>query len=380
MPGDTLSNRIFMQNSACSTSIRRQRVKAALVNLYIGDALSMPVHWFYNPVDILRSFPPFGVQDMQPAPLHHPSSIMSLHSTRQGGRIQPGSGKQVVGDVILKGRRQLWGKPNTHYHHALKAGENTLNTWCARLLMNGMTEHGHYEPEWWAQRYIDFMTADPPQHPDTYAESYHREFFSNLVVGKDPLDCGAVTHDTPSMGALVTVAPLSMALLASQPLEEVQKQVREHVRLTHPDEFLMQVVDAYVALLSDLLNRPEDTPSTSYLIDASKAIPGSDLASLIGQPRGDAHVVGRLYSLACYIKDSWPCVCYLAEKYQDDASRGLLVNTNLGGENAHRGSVLGTLLGLSSGTFDDQHFKQLHQHESLEQEIEHWVDRFYPGT
>lgn len=69
-----------------SEEIKRTRVKAALVNLYIGDALSMPVHWFYNPVDILKAFPPNGITKMQAAPQYHPSSIMNLHSTTSGGR------------------------------------------------------------------------------------------------------------------------------------------------------------------------------------------------------------------------------------------------------------------------------------------------------
>ena len=59
-----------------SKEIKRTRVKAALVNLYIGDALSMPVHWFYNPVDILKAFPPNGITKMQAAPQSHPTSIM----------------------------------------------------------------------------------------------------------------------------------------------------------------------------------------------------------------------------------------------------------------------------------------------------------------
>jgi ADP-ribosylglycohydrolase len=29
-----------------------QFARASLYGLYIGDALSMPVHWFYNPEDI----------------------------------------------------------------------------------------------------------------------------------------------------------------------------------------------------------------------------------------------------------------------------------------------------------------------------------------
>ena len=45
------------------------------------------------------------------------------------------------------------------------------------------------------------MTAEPPQHPDTYAESYHRGFFANLDQGRPAHKCGAVTMTPhPSAG------------------------------------------------------------------------------------------------------------------------------------------------------------------------------------
>jgi ADP-ribosylglycohydrolase len=339
----------------------------------------MPVHWFYNPGDILRQFPPHGIKGMQAAPALHPSSIMRLHSTSRGGRGLQSSEAQVdiVGDVILKGKRHLWGRPNGHYHHGMQAGENTLNAWWARWVMQSMTRNGSYDPNRWVAEYIEKMTADPPQHPDTYAESCHRGFFANLQSGMPPTRCGAVTHDTPSMGALVTVAPLALALLATQPLDLVQQQCRTHVWLTHPDNTLMKVVDSYVALMASLLERSEGVSCLDPLATAAAVIPGTRLESLIDQPRGDAYVVGRMYSLACYISDSWPSVCYLAARYHDDPGKALLTNTNLGGENAHRGSVLGTLVGLASGLVDEDLYSCLAGQNELDRQLNQWLDRFY---
>ncbi|MFK7855274.1 MAG: ADP-ribosylglycohydrolase family protein [Granulosicoccus sp.] len=367
-------------NTNDPSSLLRTRAKAALANLFIGDALSMPVHWYYNPGNILTSFPPHGIQGMEAAPELHPSSIMALHSTSQGGRGRQDKTerKEIVGDVILKGRRHLWGRANGHYHHGMPAGENTLNAWWAKWLMNSLARTGHYDPDIWIHEYIELMTADPPAHPDTYAESCHRGFFANLISGKNPMHCGAVTHDTPSMGALVTIGPLALALLSTQPLDKVQQQCRAHTWLTHPDDNLMQVIDSYVTLIYTLLNRQEDEPVIEAFEEAAKVIPGTHLAQLLNQSRGDAHVVGRVYSLACYITDSWPSVCYLAAKYQANPRKALLTNTNLGGENAHRGSVLGTIVGLASGHYDSEHYESLAGHNSLDTEIDQWLDQFYP--
>ena len=49
------------------------------------------------------------------------------------------------------------------------------------------------------------------------------------------------------------------------------------------------------------------------------------------------------------LEDAVPAVCYLALKYHDDPETALIVNTNLGGDNAARGAVLGALLGACHG-------------------------------
>lgn len=366
-----------------------QRVTASLKSLFIGDALSMPVHWFYRASDIIRYFPPHGIERMEAAPPNHPSSIMSLHSKDSGGRRKTASRKktaltgQVVGDIILKGRAEHWGGQQTHYHHGMQAGDNTLNACCARLMMRHLVEQGGYDQTLWLDSYIEFMTADSAMHPDTYAESYHRSFFANFKAGMDPHKCGEATHDTPSMGALVTVAPLALALFKSHTLEEAQSVCCQHVQLTHPDRSLMVVVCAYVSILFDFLNIDiaSDAIVTPGIViqqfaKAANAVPGVKLEQLLMKNTADAAVVGGMFSTACYISDSWPSVCFLAAKYFESPGRALLVNTNLGGENAHRGSVLGTLVSLTQGSYDLALFDQLLHRDAIEKEVQQLTDNF----
>lgn len=360
-----------------STYIIHARARAALRSLYIADALSMPVHWYYNPLDIVRDFAG-GIQKMEAAPRAHPSSIMALHSTHAGGRGAQGSShslapkKEIVGEVILKGKRQFWGQANQHYHQGMQAGENTLNAHCARLVTRLLIkDKGRYNSDRFLDSYIAFMTADEPQHPDTYAESYHRGFFANLQAGKPQNKCGAVTHDTPSVGGLVTIAPIAIAeLLINRDLTRVQRVCREHLHLTHPDKHLGKVCDAYVALIEGLLFR-EEAVSTSDLLVAALATPmGIDLFKLRAKNLSDNEVVGGLFSKACYIDDSWPSLIYLADRYAETPAKALLTNTNLGGENCHRGSVLGVIVGLISADPLEPLFNQLHDRVDIELEIE----------
>ena len=365
---------------SCSSETVRSRVRSSLELVFCGDALSMPVHWFYRPSDILRYFPPMGITAMEAAPAEHPSAIMTLHSTQRGGRQSVAKGNsEIVGDVILKGREHLWKQGGAHYHHGMPAGENTLNTWVARLMLEWMTDRCAYDVDGWLQQYVDFMIADPPRHPDTYAESCHREFFANREAGKPLRECGGVTHDTPSMGALVTLPPLALALLATQPLADVQAACREHVQTTHPDKGLLSVVDSYVALLANLLFRPEEETADDYIEAAAVTQLSGSISSILKKKNDPREIVGGVFSLACYISDSWPSVCYLAHRYASDPGKALLLNSNLGGENAHRGSVLGSLIGLVTPDQHESLFAQLHRKNEISEAIGQWVDFHYPA-
>ncbi len=253
----------------------------------------------------------------------------------------------------------------------MQAGDNTLNAHCARVLMRSIiASNGRYSRDHFLQSYIEFMTAEPPRHRDTYAESYHRGFFANLVAGKPPHQCGARTHDTPSMGGLVTIGPLAISsLLHGDALTTVQTTCREHLFLTHPDEALGRICDGYVALVAGLLLRKADESPDRHLLEAAQTTMGIDLASMVERARTDRDIVGGRYSTACYISDSWPSLLYLAFKYRKDLKAALLANTNLGGENAHRGAVLGGIVSLSCDLTANDWLGQLVDYPAIRSEI-----------
>ena len=357
--------------------VQIDRISVALKSMFIADSLAMPVHWYYRTADILNVFPG-GIKDFQNAPDHHPSSIMSLHSTQQGGRKSASKRKQreIVGDVILKGKAEFWNIPNIQYHHGMMAGDNTLNAHCVRVLIRSLIENdGHYDSDRFLDHYIDFMTADPPQHNDTYAESYHRGFFDNLSNGKPKNQCGAKTHDTASIGGLVTIAPLvfTQRLLGAS-LEKVQKLCQQHLQLTHPDDYLTKICSSYVKLLDNLLFRKDNDSAAEIINHASVSGIRLNLQELDSRVLSDHQVIGSIYSSACYIEHSWPGVLYLAFRYHDNLKQGLIANTNLGGDNVHRGIVLATLLGLLSGKTENAWFKQLIAQSEINAEINKLIE------
>lgn len=338
----------------------KQRAIAAFKLIYVADALAMPVHWFYNPQDILNAFPK-GIQKFEAAPLKHPHDFLSLPAPTE---------KQIVGDVILKDKRKFWGVPNQHVHQGMAAGDNTLNACCARLVMRTLAQNaGHYDADAFLQNYIAFMTSEIPQHPDTYAEFYHRAFFENLEKGNPPDKCGKAADTTASMGGLVTVGPVAIAeLLLERNLPKVQNICREHLWLTHPDVSLAKICDHYVELIDSLLFRAESENVKAIIAGAAFKSIDLDVKKLCEKTLDDNDVIGGQFSKACPITDSWPSLLYLAYKYSADPKAALLANTNVGGENCHRGSVLGVVMGLANADGLDELFEQLvHRNEIIKE-------------
>jgi len=134
-------------------------------------------------------------------------------------------------------------------------------------------------------------------------------------------------------------------------VEQAVQAGLKQLRLTHRSQPLEVFAAAYCRLLAQVVFSPPQ--SLTPLLQAQAPALGKGLSALLSQAadhQGSAtQVVGGLYSPACYIQDSFPSVLYLAARYAHDFEAALIANTNAGGDNCHRGSVLGALLGAWLG-------------------------------
>ncbi len=355
---------------------KSDRMRRALWGMFVGDALAMPVHWYYN---IATLWQDFGViRDYQAPKAHHPNSIMALANTAKAGRgNQEGD---IVGNVILKGKKHHWGQANRHYHQGMQAGDNTLNLLCARVLMRSLNAVGEYDPKDFLQEYIKFMT-EPDQHNDTYAESFHRDFFANYARGIAPEKCvGAEGHDTASIGGLVCLPIVILSALRDHDLSSLNEIALTQQRLTHQSSLL----ERYTLALSDLLfhifdSHEPDIEALACRVAKGVGFPAADvLQSVRRKQSSDLDVIGGLLSPACYIDQSFPSVLYLAARYSNDFEAALIANTNVGGDNCHRGAVLGALLGATLGyeAIPKRWVEGLTSHQELHNEIEQFITHF----
>lgn len=355
---------------------KADRLRGALWGMFIGDALAMPVHWYYSIATLWQDFG--QIRDYQAPKAHHPNSIMALANTAKAGRgSQDGD---IVGNVILKGKKHHWGQANRHYHQGMQAGDNTLNLLCARVLLRSLITNGCYDSTDYLHAYIRFMT-EPNQHNDTYAESYHRDFFANYAKGVAPENCaGEEGHDTASMGGLVSLPLVIMATLRDGNLATTNAAALEQQRLTHRSDLLGRHALELSQLLFQLFN--DSNPDIEQLACAAASKLGFPAAQVIQSVRRnqsvDSEIIGGILSPACYIDQSFPSVLYLAARYHDDFESAMIANTNVGGDNCHRGAVLGAILGaaLGVGAIPKRWINGLTAHTQLNDEIEQFTSHY----
>ncbi len=313
--------------------------KSAFLGSLVADAFAMPVHWYYDRNALVRDY---GVVQEFVAPKNpHADSILWR------SEYTPVNEK---GD-ILREQAAFWGQRGIHYHQFLEAGENTVNYRLAAELVRWSDGGGGYEADAWLERYIELMLT-PGWHRDTYLEEYHRGFFMKYASGKAPRKC-AIRDE--HIGGLAQVAAVCLA--AEKPdLAALRATVREHVGLTHEHKNVQLAADTLVRLLWKI---GEDVPLRDAIqSEAGDWFSAKKAERWIDLP--DSQIIGQKYSPACYIDQSMPASIYLAWKYHDDFFRGIQANAMVGGDNCHRGAVVGALLGAANGV-DDKWVSELHE-------------------
>jgi hypothetical protein len=363
------------------------RLRNALWSFFAGDALAAPTHWFYGGQRQIREYyGPHGITRYTKPTFELAGSILNKSDPRGGGRAKFGKAAEktsIIGDVINHGKLDLWNAgEQVHYHATLAAGENTLEAQLARVLMRSVVQTGGaFDPDHFRNAYVNFMTT-PGSHNDCYASTCHRMFFANLVYKKlDLRDCPDNDgHNVDTIDGLVLPTLVSLAVAAraatataseGSPLssEEVSRQSALCAGVTRRSPVLERAAEGWGRLVASAL----------WFGQGKVAETAKEVAHSLGmrEPR----VVPHDEMTACYLSSAFPAlldniVTHTSKK--TGVWQALLINANTGGENVHRGSCLGAVLGAAapsrSAVVDPpQMIQGLHDLKELEREIEEFV-------
>lgn len=327
-----------------------------LLGALVADAVAMPVHWYYDQAALDHDYPDLAARAAGESPYLAPKNPHAGSILWRSQWTPPGPKFD-----ILRDQAAYWGKRGVHYHQFLAAGENTLNFRLAAELFDMVRRDRAYDPEKWLDRYVRLM-LEPGWHRDTYVEEYHRHFFTNLAAGRKPINCGV--RDV-HIGGLVPVSALVAALGPRH--HDLREIVRLHVGLTHKDPDVLAAADALVKILAAALPRPESAGRSAE--DGAAAVReailehGRDWISAAKlsawKKLSDRQLVGGTLSSACYIDEAFPAALALAYRHAGDFTAGVVANARCGGDNCHRGAVVGSLLAAAGG-IPDRFLSSLH--------------------
>eukprot|EP00933_Yihiella_yeosuensis_P049598 TRINITY_DN4665_c2_g1_i1.p1 TRINITY_DN4665_c2_g1~~TRINITY_DN4665_c2_g1_i1.p1 ORF type:complete len:289 (+),score=34.11 TRINITY_DN4665_c2_g1_i1:80-946(+) len=250
------------------------RVAGALWGMHIGDALSMPSHWYYGGSgQVMRDYGQISGYVKPKVELS--GSIMALSNT--GGAGRGSNDGEIIGTVIAHGKKKYWARGRAHHYHCtLDQGENTVDCDLVRLTYKHIAENnGEFSPQKLQNEYVTFMTT-PGTYNDCYISTTHRMFFANrergLPLDRCPDNDG---HNVDTTCGLPMSIPVALAT-AHIPLEDACKEVAKSISVTRNS----RPCEQYGGVLADMLRKVlHDKPLSQVL----ESVGGKQLISGINR-------------------------------------------------------------------------------------------------
>ncbi len=398
------------------------KIKNALWGLFIADSISMPVHWYYKREYIKNEF---GTIDAYHKASHpHPESFMvgntyfpNVQMAKQLNRpfdilhkhIQFYNTSYNDLDINLKVHEGEHKNPmplldeRYHYHHGLEAGENTLGANLVRVLIRSVIKNGEYNQDLFLDDFITYMTTIG-QNRDAYLEIYIRDWFENYSKGIAPELCANTQHNRWSIGSHGgIIRPLILSLTAKSSYDGVGIAI-DHQNLTHRSQNISSALAQLVPLLFDLINdnSPMDSLNSTVEDIALVKLHGFELSKKYANAMGPANIpkdemwkihteftderlsellpnatdenmITTRFATACYPEHGIPLILYFLYKNSFNFKQSILDNANAGGDNVHRGMILGALAGASSEEIPKDLKMGLKAYEDIKNEIDEFV-------
>ena len=98
-----------------------------------------------------------------------------------------------------------------------------------------------------------------------------------------------------------------------------------------------------------------------------------DVEAMVRERR-EREVTRKQFASACYPEHGLPMLLFLAVRHEFDPEKALIANANAGGDNVHRGMLLGMLVGAAAEKMPESLVRGLADHTALQEEIGAYAD------
>ena len=327
-----------------STNTLHDRAAGAIMGAFIGDAMGLGPHWYYDLNELRRDYGPWITDYTDPKP----------------GR----------------------------YHAGLKAGQLSQAGFILKLLLESLAERGDYDEADFCRRMdedlLPQLDGTPVSGPGGYTSQSIRELWRQRVLQQIPWgQTGGHADDTEAIERILALA----VRYARQPAR-LAGAIAANTVLTQLDQAIVAMTVAYGAVLgllvqghtlnaqlsgklmrlvnkgdlpfhhitSENLQPPRpgdpDPPRAGKFSSPDALLTPSYMATAAADPDiriEPAWKVSLVYGMPCAIYHQLPAAYYLAARFHDDFESALLHAINGGGQNQARAMLACALVGAQVG-------------------------------
>ena len=320
------------------------RAVGALLGAFIGDALALGPHWYYD-LDQLHA--DYG-------------QWISDYSTPKPGR----------------------------YHAGMKAGQLSQSGVLLRLTLQSLVDRAHYDEADFCRRldneFFPLLDGTPLSGPGGYTSQSIREAWRKRVGAGLPWGQVAGNADTTEAAERILAIAVRYAL---QPAE-LASAVCRNTLLTQSDGTVVAMTVAFGAVLGMLVEGqnldsnisgklmarvksgelpfhsvtsgnlqaprpgPVEAPTAGRFPSPDALLSQSSIAQAAIDPDiriEPAWKVSLVYGMPCAVYHQFPAAYYLAARFHDDFESAVLNAVNGGGQNQARAILAGALAGAQTG-------------------------------
>jgi ADP-ribosylglycohydrolase len=322
----------------------QDRAAGAIMGAFIGDALGLGPHWYYDLEELHRDY----------------GDWITTYTNPKPGR----------------------------YHEGLEAGQLSQAGVILRLMLRSLVERGGYDEADFCRRMDEelfpLLDGTPVNGPGGYTSQSIRHAWRMRVQQKLPWGQTGGHADTTE----AIERTLAVAVRHAFQLRELAIAVSSNTRLTQIDDIVLSLTVAYGAVLALLIQgnkldknlsgklmqrvktgelpfhavtladlqppRPgdPDPPQAGRFASPDALLTPSNVATAATDPNipiEPAWKVSLLYGMPCAIYHQLPAAYYLAARFPADFESAVLHAVNGGGQNQARAILTGALAGAQTG-------------------------------
>lgn len=322
----------------------QDRAAGAIMGAFIGDALGVGPHWYYDLAELRRDYGDWISDYTDPQP--------------------------------------------DRYHAGLKAGQLSQAGFILKLMLRSLVERGGYDETDFCSRMdenlLPLLDGTPVNGPGGYTSQSIRDLWRRRVQQKLPWGNTGGHADTTE----AIERTLALAVRYALDPARLAGTITANTTLTQNDETVVSMTVAYGAVLGMLVQGHElDSRISSRLMELVRngalpfhAVTGDNLQpprtgdpdpirtgkfaspdalltpSYMAAAAVDPDIriepawkVSLVYGMPCAIYHQLPAAYYLAARFHDDFESALLHALNGGGQNQARAILTGALVGAQVG-------------------------------